>query len=166
MKKIIMGLLLALTTLSAHAQFEQGTSYFSTSLTGLDLNYAKDTNFKLGTDITGGYFLEDGWMLYGRLGYLHQSVKGPSNDTNDLKVGAGMRYYIEQNGLYLNLGLQYERRTFGVNRDFLMVTPEVGYCFYLNHYVSIEPAVYYDCCVNHFSESSRVGLKFGFGFYF
>lgn len=166
MKKIIMGLLLAITTLSAHAQFEQGTTYLNTSLTGLDMSYGKDTKFQLGLDVTGGQFLADAWMVYGRFGYNHQSISGPSNDINNVKIGAGARYYIEKDGLYLNLGLQYQRATFGAHRDFLQLTPEVGYCFYLNHYVSVEPAVYYDCCLNHFSEGSKVGLKLGFGFYF
>ena len=156
---MILGLLMAITTLSAKAQFEQGTTYLNTSLTGLNMSYGKATKFSFGLDATGGYFLEDGWMVYGRFGYNH-----PGPDANTAKVGVGGRYYIEQNGLYLNLGLQYER-AFG-DQNFFQLTPEIGYCFYLNHYVSVEPAVYYDLCLNKFSEGSKVGLKVGFGFYF
>lgn len=159
MKKIFMAILLALTTLSVSAQFEKGTSYLNASMTGLDLSYSKNTKFTLGLNATGGYFLEDGWMLYGRVGYDH-----PAASVNTAQLGVGGRYYIEQNGLYLNLGLQYEFA--GKEQNYIHLTPELGYCFYLNHYLSIEPAVYYNCCLNKFSEASRVGLKVGLGFYF
>ena len=46
------------------------------------------------------------------------------------------------------------------------LTPEVGYCFYVNNYLSIEPSVYCNLCFNRFSEGTEVGLKLGMGFYF
>jgi len=163
MKKCLFTLLLAVMSLSASAQFEKYTSYLNTSLTGLNLSYSKDSKVTFGLQATGGYFFEDAWMVYGRFGYDHQFIKG-GKDINNVKIGAGTRYYILQNGLYLNMGLQYEHR--GVNSNYVQLTPEVGYCFYLNQHVSIEPAVYYDLCLNKFSEGSTVGLKVGFGFYF
>ena len=95
---------------------------------------------------------------------LNLSYSKDQKVTFNVKMGVGARYYIVQNGLYLNMGLQYEHREPKFN--YVQLTPEVGYCFYLNHYVSIEPAVYYDLCLNKFSEGSTVGLKLGFGFYF
>lgn len=160
-----MAVLVAVTSLGAFAQFEKNTSYLNTSLTGLNMSYSKDAKFTFGLDATGGYFFEDAWMLYGRFGYDHQYVKGDGNDVNNLSIGAGARYYIRQNGLYLAAGLKYEH----ANRhhgNYLDITPEVGYCYYLNHYLSVEPALYYDLCVNHFSAGSKVGLRVGFGFYF
>ncbi len=133
MKKSFLALLFAVVSLSASAQFERYTSYLNTSLTGLDLSYSKDQKVTFGLQATGGYFFEDSWMVYGRLGYL-------------------------------NMGLQFEHREPKFN--YVQLTPEVGYCFYLNHFVSIEPAVYYDLCLNKFSDGSTVGLKVGFGFYF
>lgn len=130
------------------------------------MSYSKDSKFSFGLDATAGYFLEDAWMVYGRFGYEHQYVKGPSNDVNNVNLGVGGRYYIRQNGLYLGMGLKYEHLYNGEKRNNIDLTPEVGYCFYLNHYLSVEPAVYYDCCLNHFSEGSKVGLRVGFGFYF
>ena len=41
-----------------------------------------------------------------------------------------------------------------------------GYTFYLNHYLAVEPAVYYKMSTNDFSDGSTVGLKIGLGFYF
>ena len=159
MKKFFFALLFAVVSMSASAQFERYTSYLNTSLTGLNLSYSKDQKVTFGLQATGGYFFEDAWMVYGRFGYEHQY-----KSIDNVKMGVGARYYIVQNGLYLNMGLQYEHREPKFN--YVQLTPEVGYCFYLNHYVSIEPAVYYDLCLNKFSEGSTVGLKLGFGFYF
>ena len=52
------------------------------------------------------------------------------------------------------------------NRNYMHLTPEVGYCFYVNRYLSIEPSVYCNLCFNRFSEGTEVGLKLGMGFYF
>lgn len=178
-----MALLLAFTTLGAKAQFEQETSYLSTSLTGMDLSFQKH-QFNFGLNVKGGYFFEDAWMVYGEMGYNFHNIKGKYNDTNEITLGAGLRYYIEQNGLYLNLGAKYgHASSWGLatgvdvlNNPFTYVahnkvnniylTPELGYCFYLNHYLSVEPAVYYDMSLNHFSSQSKVGVKVGFGYYF
>ncbi len=163
MKKSILMLLFAVISLSASAQFEKYTSYLNTSLTGLNLSYSKEQKCTFGLQVTGGYFVEDAWMIYGRFGYDHQFVKY-APDVNNVKLAVGGRYYIAQNGLYLNMGLQYEHRSPSAN--YVQLTPEVGYCFYLNEHVSVEPAVYYDLCLNKFAEGSTVGLKVGFGFYF
>lgn len=160
---MLLAILMAVTSLSASAQFQKGTSYLNTSLTGLNLSYSKDQKVTFGLEATGGCFVEDAWMVYGRFGYDHQFVSH-AKDINNVKLGAGARYYIMQNGLYLNMGMQYEHR--GTQSNYLQLTPEVGYCFYINRYLSIEPSVYYDLCLNKFSDGSTVGLKLGFGFYF
>lgn len=157
---MFIALLLAAVSMSAFAQFETGTKYVSTSLTGLNMSYNKNAKFNLGLQATGGYFFTDGWMALGQIGWDHK------DSYNDFTIGAAARYYIEQNGIYLNMGLKYQHigPDFVANNVFL--TPEVGYCFYLNHYVSIEPALYYDICLNKFADFSTVGLKVGVGFYF
>lgn len=43
---------------------------------------------------------------------------------------------------------------------------EIGYTFYLNHYLAIEPAIYSKMSLNHFSDGTEFGLKIGFGFFF
>lgn len=43
---------------------------------------------------------------------------------------------------------------------------EIGYTFYLNHYLAVEPAIYTKMSLNHFSEGTEFGLKIGLGFYF
>lgn len=163
MKKIILALLLAVMSLNASAQFEQHTSYLSTSLTGLNFSYNKEQNVTFGLQAMGGYFLADEWMVYGRFGYDHQFVKG-GKDVNNVKLGAGARYYMAQNGLFLGAGLQYEHRS--VNRNYIQLPLEVGYCFFLNQHVTIEPAVYCDLSLNKCSEGTSYGLKVGFGYFF
>lgn len=164
-KKCLMALLLAVVSLGAKAQFEKGTNYLNTSLTGLDMSYSKYTKFRMGLEVKDGYFVEDNWMVYGRLGYNHQSLTGP--DLNSFELGAGVRYYFKPTGVFLSGGLLYEHeRSGGFRHNNIDIATEAGYCFYVNHYLSIEPAIYYNLCMNHFSDGSKIGLKLGLGFYF
>lgn len=168
MKKIFLAMLLAVSSLSAFAQFEKGTKYVGATLDGmgLDLSFQKHT-LNFGLNANAGYFFEDAWMGYAQFGYNLHNIKGDGNDTNTIAIGAGARYYIRQNGLFLGLGLKYKHNyNCGFNSNDFCLTPEVGYCFYLNHYVSIEPSVYYDISLNRFSEGSKVGLRVGVGYYF
>ena len=158
MKKIIVGCLLAAFSLPSWAQFEKGKNYINASLSGLNLSYSKNENTRLDLNFTAGRFVTTDWMIYGRLGYMH------TDDYNHFTLGAGGRYYIEQNGLYLNLGLQYEHITPELNN--LHLTPEIGYAFFINHYLTIEPAVYYNMSLNDFSDGSKVGFRLGLGYYF
>lgn len=158
MKKLLMTLLLCVTTLGAKAQFEKNTTYFSTSLTGLSMSYSNQEKFTLGVDVLGGFFVEQSWMLYGRFGYGHTQV------SDDVTLGAGMRYYIVQNGLYLGSTLQYQHLFKNMNN--VQICPEVGYTFFLNRFVTLEPSVYYNISLNNFSDGSKVGLRLGFGFFF
>lgn len=164
-KKCFLALLLAVISLGAKAQFEQGTGYLNTSLTGLDLNYSKIGDFRMGVEAKGGYFVADSWMLYGNTAYNHQSLSGP--DINSFNLGAGIRYYFYRTGVFLSGGLMYELEKNAANKlHNVNFAAEAGYCFYVNHYLSIEPSIYYNLCMNHFSDGSKIGLKLGLGFYF
>lgn len=158
MKKIMLSLLFMVMAVSANAQFDKGTKYVSASVTGLGLSYSSNEKFTMGVEATGGYFVEKAWMLYARFGYDHTRY------TDNVQLGAGFRYCFTQNGIYIGTGLQYEHATVNVNN--LQFCPEVGYVFYVNKYIAIEPAVYYHMSLNDFSNGSKVGLKLGLGFYF
>ncbi len=160
MKKTLLALLLAVVSTGAFAQFEKDTKYGNVSLTGLNMSYNKYSKFTLGIQGTAGYFVQDGWMVLGQIGWDHR------NNYNDFTIGAAGRYYIQQNGLYLNLGLKYQHIGPDYVANNIFLTPEVGYCFYINRFLSIEPAVYYDMCLNNYADFSTIGLKVGFGFYF
>ena len=158
MKKLLLSLMFVLMAVGAKAQFEKNTCYFSTSFSGLNLSYSNNEKFTFGMDLNGGIFVEDAWMLYGKLGYAHTRYE------DNVSLGVGGRYYIKQNGLYLGLGLQYEHVLKNVNN--LQLCPEIGYAFCLNEFITLEPALYYNMSLNNFADGSKVGLKLGLGFYF
>lgn len=162
MKKIFLSLVMALVCLSASAQFEAGKKFVNASVSGLTLAYSKDTRLTLDVEATGGYFVVQDLMVFGRVGYSH-----PQQKTDNLELGVGGRYYIEQNGLSLGLGLSYEHAHVGdFNDDHCFITPELGYTFFLNRYVTLEPALYYKMSLDNFADASTVGLKLGLGIYF
>ena len=162
MKKYVMALVLGLVSLSASAQFESGKKYANLSLTGLDMSYMKGSEFHFGLQGQGGYFVAQDWMVGGKLGYDY--VGGASSHVFDM--GANVRYYFEASGIYLDGGLLYQHQNFGIKQNWLSIVPEVGYCFFLNQHITIEPALYCNLCLNEFENGSKVGLKIGFGFYF
>lgn len=169
MKKILFVAALLLCAVAGQAQlfnmnnsdsepFREGTKYFNTSLTSLGASYNTTEKFRFGVDATAGYFMFDNVMLKANVGYDHKA------HVDDLNLGLGARYYFDQNGIFLGGGLEYCHET--KNYNDLRIPVELGYCFYVNHYVSIEPALYYKMSINDFSDKSTVGLKVGFGLYF
>ena len=160
MKKIFIALLLAAVSLGASAQFEKGTKYVSASVSDFGLSYSKFEDFRLGLHALGGYFFADSWMAMGQIGWDH------SAGLNVFDVGVGARYYLKQNGIYFAGSFKYGHVGPNAVRNNVYLTPEVGYCFYLNNHVSIEPSVYCDMCLNRFKDFTKVGFKIGFGYYF
>lgn len=158
MRKLMLSLLFMAVAFTASAQFQKHTKYVSASLSGLDLSYSSNEKVTFGIDALGGYFVEDCWMIYAKMGYDHTRY------TDNFSVGTGFRYYFLQNGIYLGCGVQYAHATKSINNVHL--TPEVGYAFYVNRNITIEPAVYYNMSLNDFSNGSKVGLKVGLGIYF
>lgn len=159
MKKLVLAVLLTVATTSAFAQFEKGTKYVGASLTGLNMAINDRQHFSFGLDAKAGYFIKNYWMVEGTFGW-HTS----RTHLDRCQIGAKLRYAQVENGLYYACGLKYlhERKNF----NDLQLTPELGYCYYLNHYISVEPAVYYDMSFTDFSKKSEVGLKVGIGIYF
>ena len=159
MKKLVLVVLLTVAATSAFAQFEKGTKYVGASLTGLNLAINDRQHLSFGLDAKAGYFIKDYWMVEGTFGW-HTS----KTHLDRCQIGAKLRYAQVENGLYYACGLKYlhERKSF----NDLQLTPELGYCYYLNHYISVEPAIYYDMSFTNFSKKSEVGLKVGIGIYF
>ena len=158
MKKIILCALVAMCSIAASAQFEAGKAYFNVSSTGVGLSYSKCEKLNFDLAATAGCFLAQDWMAYGRVGYDHRY------HSDNVALGLGVRYYIEQNGIHLGFGGLYEHVTSSINN--LYITPEVGYTFFLNQYLTIEPAIYYNVSLNDFSDGSKIGARLGFGFFF
>lgn len=158
MKRLNILLLLMVLALTAQAQFEKGTKYVSASLTGLGLSYSSNEKFRLGIDADAGYFLSDCFMLKANLGYEHKK------ELDDVRLGAGARYYFDQCGVFLGAGAEFNH--FTKNNNDVMIPVEVGYAFYINRYLTIEPSAYYKMSLHDFSGNSMVGVRVGFGFYF
>ena len=159
MKKITLFFVLLLVTITAKAQFQQGKGYIGASLTGLNLSYNGENGWNLGLEGKAGYMFADNWMLLGNLSYEHS---GADEVADQISLGAGVRYYIAQNGLFLGANCNFVH----ANHDYndLMPSAEVGYAFFINRSVTIEPALYYRHSFNK-SDYSTVGLKVGVGIY-
>lgn len=160
MRKLLFTALIALFTVtSASAQFEKDKWYVNASFSDFGLSYSEITDFALNVGLNAGYMVEDDWMLMAEVG-----LDCSNSDCNSVFAGAKCRYYIEKNGLFLSLGCKWIHMKKSIN-DF-QVTPEFGYCFFLNKNVTIEPSLYYDISCTEFSDYSKVGLKVGLGIFF
>lgn len=160
MKKLFLAIVLAaISTTGAFAQFEKGKIYGGASVSGFDMSYSETTKFSLGVDAALGKMIAQDWLIIAELGYQYHN-----SETQTFSVGAKGRYYIEQNGIFLSLGAKFQHMFKDYNDFFL--TPEVGYCWFLNHNVMLEPSVYYNMSLSDFGDKSRFGVKIGIGFFF
>lgn len=155
-KKLIAMTMALLGVATANAQFSEGKGYIGGSLTGLNMNYSGAGKFCYGLQAQGGYMFADDIMGLATVGYDHSGV-------DKLTLGVGGRYYIEQNGIYLGVNCKYTHVEGG--HDDFMPGVEVGYAFFINRSVTIEPAIYYDQSLKNHSDYSTIGLKIGLGIY-
>lgn len=159
MKKTLFMLFALLLTLTASAQFEEGKTYIGASLSGLNLSYNGSNEAQFGVSAVAGKFLADNVLLYGMAGFDHP---GKGSD-NAVSAGAGMRYYITQNGIFLGANAKYVHSNASYND--IMPGVEVGYAFFLSRTVTIEPSIYYQQSFKDHSDYSTVGLRIGLGIY-
>ena len=160
--KRILTLFFLLATLGftkSHAQFDAGTGYIAAGLSNLNFNYTDKGGIRVGMNIDGGYFIADCLLARATFGYNHYAKR---NDA--FTLGAGLRYYVIQNGLSIGTGAAFSHPAPNINN--LHIPLELGYTFYLNHYVAIEPQVFYKVSVNDFTGGSEVGVRLGLGYYF
>lgn len=158
MRKWITFMLLFVAAMNVNAQFEQGKKYVGASLSGFGLSYSTNERFRLGLNAEAGYFVADCLMLKANVGYEH------TRNMDDVAIGAMARYYITQNGIYMGAGAEYNH--FTKNNNDVMIPVELGYAFFVNKHITLEPAVYYKMSLHDFSNNSTVGFRFGLGFYF
>lgn len=159
MKRIslILMLLIAVVT-TAQAQFEQGTKYLGASATGLGLSYSSNEKFRFGLQAEAGYFVADCLMLRANVGYEH------TRNLDDVSAGAGVRYYFDQCGVYIGAAGEFDHFTKS-NND-VMIPLSVGYAFFVNQYITIQPELYYKMSLHDFGGNSTFGASIGVGFYF
>ena len=165
MKKLIMAAIGLMMAVSVSAQnravsstpFYAGKWMVGASATGFDLSYHKGEKWRVGLEAKAGYLFVDNWMITGKLVYNNSTYTH-----SVFGLGAGLRYYIEQNGLYVGAGGKFVHSN-GID-DFL---PEanVGYAFFLTRHLTIEPELYYELSTKC-NDYSGLGLKLGFSLYF
>ena len=161
MRKFVLVMLCLLATVGAKAQFENGKWFVNTYVTGLDLSYSKGDKGHFGFEGAVGHFLLDNLALIADVGADWSSPR------DSYKLGAKARYYFSQTGIYLSGGLklasvQYKHEKKQTDVAMLL---ETGYAYFVNRFITIEPAIYYDLSFKD-SDWSRIGLKIGLGFYF
>lgn len=166
MKKTILTLLCGLLfSLAGNAQtnlrtpFYKDKFYVGANLSGLDLNWNQTQKWKFDLGAKAGYLFDDNWMVTANAEYNVRAQEVP----NTFKAGAGLRYYIEQNGLYIGAGANYAHND---KYDDLLPTVQLGYAFFLNRTVTIEPEIYYNQSLKDHKEYSGIGFRIGFGIYF
>lgn len=149
-------------TMAASAQFERSKTFVGASLSGLNLAYNGGDKFQIGVNAQVGTFVQDDWMVFGQVGFNH---KGGDFKSNDLKLGIGGRYYIEQNGLFLGANANYIYRSPALKHNDFIPGIEIGYAFFVGGKMTIEPAIYYDQSLSDHKNYSTIGLKVGIGLY-
>lgn len=159
MKRKLTLLLVGLVmSVAANAQFEEGKKYVGSSLSSLNMSYNGSDKSSFGLQAKAGYFFMKDWMATAQLSYdKHKDVSAA------LSLGAGARYYIEQNGLFLGASLNYIHA--GGGYDDLMPSVQIGYAFFISHTVTIEPELYYNHSFKSHSDYSTIGFRIGFGVY-
>ena len=159
MKKIVFTLIFALVGISsAFAQFEKGKYYLAATTNSGGFSYSKAHKARFNLGVNGGYMFEEAWMGIAEVGFDYHN-----SDMQTFYVGGKLRYLIEQNGLFLQAGAKFVHGA--PNFNDVQITPEVGYCFFLNRHLTIEPSLYYDVSLSDFSEKSEFGVKVGLAWY-
>lgn len=166
MKKLAMVLIALTMALTASAQFEEGKWYGNLSLTSGSLSYNGSDKLALNVGAKAGYCVYDNIMVLASAGV---NTAGGENCHTDLSVGVGGRYYIIQNGIYLGVNCTFKQvedvTNAALRHNDIMPGVEVGYAFFINHYVTIEPSIYYDQSFKSHKDYSTIGLRIGVGIY-
>ena len=173
MKKTIAMLLFGLmTVVAANAQyrqnpapqyrqdtppFGQGKLYFGTAMSSFDIgSLAK--KFHVDLSAKGGYMLTDNILALGDVSYNYKKDAAPEGV---FSLGAGMRYYIEQNGLFLGAGA----KLYDITNDLdFQPNLSLGYAFFLSRTVTVEPELYFNLSTEDI-DNSNYGFRIGFGIY-
>ena len=191
-RKLVATTLFAMMATAGWAQFETGTKYIGASISGLSLGYSKAADVSFGLEATGGYYFSDCWLLKGNFGYGHKKsyddlVLGAGVRynfyQNGIFLGAGLEYQFQNFGKETvtvkvpemnvdettgNEYLTYEERvvTRKCRENNIRIPIEIGYTFYLNQHIAIEPSVYTKLSLNDFNDGTEFGLRIGLGYYF
>ena len=163
MKKKILTLIVGImSTMAVNAQstydtppFGQGKTYVGASMSSFDIGSVMST-FHIDLSAKGGYLLTDNILALGDVSYNYMK------DADGIfSIGAGLRYYIEQNGIFLGAGAKLADMTNDL--DF-QPNISLGYAFFLNRTVTIEPELYFNLSTKDI-DNSNYGFRVGIGIY-
>ena len=157
MKKIALFVVALVMSVAANAQFEQGKGYLGASLTNVDLSYNGLNKGHFGLGAKAGYLIADDWMLLGQLDY--QKTK---DVPYSLTIGPGIRYYIQQNGLYMGASALFKHAD---DYNDFMPSIQIGYACFISRTVTFEPEIYYEHSFKDHSNYSTAGIRLGVGVY-
>jgi hypothetical protein len=157
MKKIALFVVALVMSVAANAQFEQGKGYLGASLTNVDLSYNGLNKGHFGLGAKAGYLIADDWMLLGQLDY--QKTK---DVPYSLTIGPGIRYYIQQNGLYMGASALFKHAD---DYNDFMPSIQIGYAFFISRTVTFEPEIFYEHSFKDHSNYSTAGIRLGVGVY-
>ncbi len=150
-----------LSSVTSFAQFEQGKKHLSANLSGLNLSYNGTDNWNFDLQAFGGYMFEDNWMVTANAGFAHKD-----NSANALIFGAGLRYYVSANGLFVGAGANFTHRGYDdVKVNDLEPNVHIGYAFFVSKDITIEPSFYYNQSLKNHRDYSEVGFRIGIGIY-
>ncbi len=168
----MLSMVVLLTAMSVNAQkylndsdspFTEGKYYAGASFSGLNANYSKATDWSLALQAKGGYMFLDNWMVLGVFAYDNTS----NGSVVSANIGGGARYYFDQIGIYAGITAKYAHTKVEGADSYDDFKPEFycGYAFFLNHFITVEPEVYYEHSF-HDTDYSGFGLRIGMGIYF
>lgn len=159
-KKIALLIAAIICTVTASAQFQEGKAYIGSAITGLDLHYSGNDDLNIGFQAQGGYLFADNLM-----GLVTASIQHSGNKAvaDHITAGAGLRYYLENNGIFFGANCKFIHANHNYND--VMPGVELGYAYFINRSVTIEPAIYYDQSFRSHSDYSTFGLRLGLGIY-
>jgi hypothetical protein len=169
MKKIIFTIVATMLVCTTFAQvpvqLKKGNILIETSSTEVNIRFTNGVSLNIGGQ--GGYFVMDNLMIGGILGLNVQSQQisdgwgGASTQTStSFDFGAGARYYFLASDMGALFASGLFKVTVGSGDAIFGVAFNVGYAFFLNKYISIEPLMWLDL---PFAKGTNVNFGIGAG---
>jgi len=163
MKKLALLLSLAFS-INAFSQIEKPITKGNIMLSGggslsymkSQLDYStftsKSSGFYISLTPGASYFIIDNFAIGLNTTLTYSGLK--NSKTYTLGIGPKVTYYFN-NGLFLNASVNYNYSKGISNSDyvtkFFSFKPGVGYAFFLNQKVSLEPGLYYELSNNKYA---------------
>jgi hypothetical protein len=142
--------------------FTRGKLYVNAAYSGTALAYSKSSDWQLGIGAKAGYFFIDNLMGVGTVAYNMTN----NGDISTAELGAGARWYFDTIGIYVGALAKYaHQKVDSYSFDDFRPEANVGYAFFLNRNITVEPEAYYEHSFKD-SDYSGFGVRIGLSVYF